>query len=96
MKPYQKDLLINLIRQDDKLADQVFKILNALNIAKITGQAIISPKSKDAPIVIISYTKELKDLIKTQLEGTGVRVSWDNDDEDGFIVHEKSVKKIDK
>jgi uncharacterized protein Yka (UPF0111/DUF47 family) len=93
MKPEDKQELIDLINSSDEVADQVFKILRALSVAKLTGQCIISPKTKESPIVIISYTKELKDMIETQLEGTGVRATWVDDD---IIVHEKSVKKIDE
>ncbi|MCH8271643.1 MAG: hypothetical protein IIB41_00180, partial [Candidatus Marinimicrobia bacterium] len=79
MKPEDKQELIDLINSDDGTADQVFKILKALSVAQITGQAIISPRSKESPIVIISYTKELKDMIEAQLEGTGVRATWIDD-----------------
>lgn len=94
MKPEDKQELIDLINSSDEAADQVFKILRALSVAKLTGQAIVSPRSKESPIVIISYTQELKDMVEAQLEGTGVRATWDNEELPDVIGI--SQKKIDE
>tara|TARA_S200002703_G_scaffold104937_1_gene91053 strand:+ start:239 stop:466 length:228 start_codon:yes stop_codon:yes gene_type:complete len=71
-----KQQLIDRINEDDKLAEQVHKILNALDTAALCGKCIISPQSEDAPIVIISFEPQLKRMIESQLEGHGVKPSW--------------------
>lgn len=80
MTPEDKDMLINLIRTDDATARQVYQILNALGTAHVCGQAVIMPQSKDSPIVLISYTQELKDMIEKQLETHGQKAPWDIDE----------------
>ena len=71
-----KQLLIDRINEDDKLAEQVHKILNALDTAALCGKAVVTPESEDAPIVIISFEPQLKRMIESQLEEHGVKPSW--------------------
>jgi len=80
MTPEDKDMLINLISTDDATAQQVYQILNALGTAQVCGQAVVMPQTKDHPIVLISYTQELKDIIEKQLEAHGQKAPWDIDD----------------
>jgi len=71
-----KQLLIDRINGDDELAEQVHKILKALDTAALCGKCIISPASEHAPIVIISFESELKRMIESQLDKHGVKPSW--------------------
>ena len=80
MTPEDKDMLINLIRTDDATAKQVYQILNALGTAQVCGQAVIMPVTKDHPIVLISYSESLKDMIVNQLETHGQKAPWDIDE----------------
>ena len=80
MTPEDKDMLINLIRTDDATAKQVYQILNALGTAQVCGQAVIMPVTKDHPIVLISYSESLKDMIVSQLETHGKKAPWDIDE----------------
>lgn len=69
--------LIEYIKSDPGAARQVYQILNALATAQLTGKAIVSPESEDAPIVIISYDRGTKDAVEKMLEGTEHKASWD-------------------
>ena len=74
------DVLCEMIRSDPATARQVAQILNALGTAHVCGQAVVIPKTKDGPIVLISYTQELKDMIMKQLETHGQKAPWDIDE----------------
>ena len=86
MTPEQKQELIDLINSDDKAAEQVYKVLRALSVAHLTGRAIVSPKSKDAPVILISYAPELKEQIEQQLAAEGVKPTWDDDSADEGVI----------
>ena len=76
----EEQLFLDTIHTDEDVAKQVFQIMNALGAAQVNGQAVVMPASKDSPIVLISYTQELKDMISNQLEAHGQTAPWDIDE----------------
>ena len=79
MTPEEKQELIDFFNSNDQAAEQVWKILRALTVAKLRGRVVISPESEDAPVVLISFEKDTKDAITKQLAQHGVKPSWDKE-----------------
>ena len=71
-----KQELIDCIQNDDELAEQIIKIFNALGTAQVCGKAIVLPKNEESPIVVISFDKNLKDLITQQLADHDKKPPW--------------------
>lgn len=78
MTPEERQDFANLVLSDDAVANQVFKVMRALTLAQANGQAIISPASKDHPIVLISYSDELKKTVTAMLAQHGQKPSWED------------------
>ncbi|MEE8114186.1 MAG: hypothetical protein V3T23_07495 [Nitrososphaerales archaeon] len=76
MEEQFKQHLIDRLKDDDGLAEQVHKILNALDTAHLCGKAIILPKNEQCPIVVISFDRELKDTIEKQLAEHDKQPPW--------------------